>query len=189
MGIFKKATKTRPDIPGESMESMARTIKELEQEILILEEQLKLAQVECRELRRQLDEAEQLAGAGSIQQAAEAGNNEPVVSAAEPVVLYYLQPSEDGRFLENSRVDTVTEAVYRLQCQDAQLQEASFSFIDTPDNVFLAVQHEAAWILTACERSNLPGDNTRSIRTDRTGKATLRNGDWEILQKAMVTYL
>lgn len=177
-------------MPGESPESMARIIKEQEQQMLILEEQLKLAQVECRELRRQLDEAEQLAGAGAMQPASatEENDDEAPVTAAEPVVLYYLQPSEDGRFRENSRVDTATEAVYRLQCKDARQQEATFSFIDTPDNVFLAVQHEANWILTACERSNLPGDSTRSIRTEQPGKATLRDGDWEILQKAKITY-
>lgn len=103
--------------------------------------------------------------------------------------LYYLQPATDNRFREQSKVSNAADALYVLTYQNNNPSEATLKFIDTPENTSLAVQNESTWILVACERSNIPTERTRSIRTDTPGKAILRNKEWEILQKAKITYL
>lgn len=176
--------------------------KEPEHKVFQLEEELKQCRYEAQELRRALAEAERFSLAGLSQKEQSAGsasgqtdktdkrenenNAEPDVQGT--ATIYYLQPTADGRFKEVSKVNSAAEALYEISYQKSGPSVASFKFIDTQDNVFLAIQNEATWILTACERSNIPTDDTRSIQTDVPGEARLENGEWRIVLKAKITY-
>lgn len=172
--------------------------EELERKYYSLEIELKKNQDKNRELERDLAESRLLSNDDRVQETVNV-RQEPEScndvnlnidsEATRTILLYFLQPSREGWFKEAGRIDNAAEALYELSYQSKNPEEASLKFIDTPSNVFLAVQNEPTWILVACERSNVPFENTSSIRTDIPGKAVLKNGEWEIVQKAMITYI
>jgi hypothetical protein len=146
------------------------------------------------EVIRQLHECEQLSIAGN---AAKSNGGKPEPNKDESfsyplsegsTTLYYLQPATDGRFRAVNMVNNAADALYALTYQNDNPSEATLKFIDTKENALLAVQNESNWILVACERSNVPTEQTTSIRTDVPGKAVLSSGEWEIIQKARITY-
>jgi hypothetical protein len=171
---------------------------ELENKYFDLETRFKKTEHENQQLKRQLAEAEQFSikadeqKRDTIQTETEKIFDQalkPKPQMQETTTEYYLQPGANSRFKEISKVNNITEALYILTYQNDNPTEAELKFIDTPDNAFLAVQNEPTWILVACERNNVPTEHTTSIRTDIPGKAILKNGEWEILQKAKITYV
>jgi len=173
----------------EENRNLRQELQELDRRYTLQEEEIKRLRHEKEELKRALDEAEQFSRTESADVAVVASPDDAPAALPEGGVCYYLQPSAESRFKESSKVRTEADALYKLWYQGNNPEEAYFLFIDSPDNVYLSVQNEQTWILVACERSNIPTDNTRSIRTDTPGKAVWRNGEWEILQKAKITYL
>lgn len=155
----------------------------LEHNVSDLECKLKQAKAENAALKRQLAEAEEFAKPGS---------KVPVLSAESPkqqsMTLYFLQPSTDGCFGETARVKTAADGLYELSVRQDNPSSALVTFINMPENVSLALQNEPTWILVACERSNIPAPHTRSINTDVPGIAVLRNGEWQVKQKAKISY-
>lgn len=172
------AAEPKPDA-GTDTPVVYKADRELEEENSRLRMKLSQLQEDNAALQRELQETNRLLQAGSPD------CREIKVQAGSQSVRYFLQPT-DGKFSEGSNVSDVADALYELNCEGA---EASFRFVDTPDNVQLAVQYESTRIFVACERSNMPDSHTHSIRTDIPGKAVLRGEDWEIVQKAKITYL
>ena len=173
--------------------------EKLEQQYYQLEEKLKSVLDENRRLERTLAEYEQLSRLPQPENVSQdsgdsmAENNgmdrtDSLAEVPETVSLYYLQPTRDGFFREAGKVSSAADALYELRYQIDNPVEASFKFIDSPNKVFIAVQNEQSWILVACERSNVPSGDTQSIHTDTHGKALRREDEWEIVQKAMITY-
>jgi len=156
-----------------------------EQKVFELELSLRTARKENDDLRRLLAEAEELA---KIRYQEILPGQMPASEDKPAEILYFLQPGSDGRFKEAGKVAQASEAVYELQIIPDRPAEASFRFIDTPANVSLAIQNEPTWILSACEKNNLLQHATSSIRTDMPGKVIRKDGDWEIVQKARITY-
>ncbi|WP_118973906.1 hypothetical protein [Taibaiella koreensis] len=107
----------------------------------------------------------------------------------EPARLYFLQPSGDGRFIEANSVADAGNALYELCCSNDQPEEASLRYIGSPRYTSFAIEHEATWILVACERSNLPSPQTQAVRTDTPGKAIYQDGIWQIVEKIKITYV
>jgi hypothetical protein len=154
--------------------------KDLEKEKAELTLELKKVESERDEFKRRLTETEYLLKGPQAELKQQVKN--PGVQT-----LYYLQPTTDGLFKVSGNVKHAAEALYQLSCNSAS--EATIRFIDTAENVSYAVQNEVSWILSACERSNISTANTYSIRTDVPGRAILRGDDWEIVQKAKITYI
>ncbi len=180
----------RPISPSSAPVSLQE--QEPEDRIFQLEEALKQCRYEQEQLKRELAEAEQLSLTVVPERpypVRETGDDEPPAQPVPVTTLYYLQPSAEGRFLQTSKVAAAEEALYIFHCREDNPDVASFSFMDRPRNTFLAVQNEPTWILPACERSNLPNDDTASIRTDIPGEAVWKEGVWEIIRKAKITYL
>jgi hypothetical protein len=178
------------------------TEREKEYKLQELEEKYNLALTECINLKSKIATLESDLAKAREQQPTGMQETESMVmrdpnrTEAQHVPtelgstsIYYLQPATDSRFREQGRVSHATDALYVLTYQNNNPSEATLKFIDTPENTSLAVQNESTWILVACERSNIPTEHTTSIRTDTPGKAILRNKEWEILQKAKITYL
>lgn len=173
--------------------------RELEQRYMQLEEELKKCRYQNEEFKRELDEAlkfsttEFVPGMQAKQEKdsmpVDREGNESETKTAGTTTVYYLQPSSDGRFKEMSKVHTAADALYELCFQNNNPDEASLKFIDSPGNAFLAIQNEPTWILVACERSNIPSDHTHSVRTDKPGKVVRKNGEWEIVEQAKITYV
>ncbi len=191
-----RAKTKAPDVQRQEQSGVRDTV--LEKELLSLEQKLKVCQYENDQLKRLVAETEQFAKASPLQSDKEGPLiQEKVAEQSERpdpetqgiTTMYFLQPSINGRFKAMSEKETAAEALYMLRFRNDNPSEASVHFIDTPENTFLAIQNEPTWILVACERSNIPRDNTRSIRTDVPGTAVLKNGEWEILHKAKITYV
>lgn len=201
--IIRRSESAARSRAGDRRPVASQVEKEQEHSVFQLEEALKQCRYEAQELRRALAEAERFSSAelSQKQQSASAASKQTDEmdkrregDKVDPdlqgdTTVYYLQPSADGRFKEMSKVDSAAEALYELSYQKGHPSVASLKFIDAPGNVFLAIQNEATWILTACERSNIPTDDTRSIQTDAPGEARLNNGEWLIIRKAKITYV
>lgn len=184
-----KKTSTRKTPEG-------RSSKGSEQSVYDLEDQLRRAQYTVEELKRRLAEMEKLVEANTLDtmpEIAEPGLGKQNVAAGyeQPLIrepLYFLQPTTEGWFMEAGQVAERAEALYVLNRKDGRTDEASVQFIDHPANTSMALQNESSWILVACERSNIISAGTTSIRTDAPGKAILKNGAWQIIVKAKITY-
>jgi len=165
---------------GWPIPNLAEVSKDLEGENAGLKEELKRLGIERDEYKRHLAETEYLLNTPQVEYK---GHNTRV----EAEILYYLQPTTDGMFKVSGKVNNAAEALYQLRCKNSS--EATIQFIDTPENAAHALQNEHSWILSACERNNIATANTYAIRTDIPGKAMLRGADWEIVQKAKITYI
>lgn len=194
-GTIRAKTKT-PVARGPEQNEVRDIV--LEKELLSLEQKLKVCQYESDRLKRLLAETEQFAMVAPlqsdkekplIQDEATGQSKRPDVETQGITTMYFLQPATNGCFKAMSEKETAAEALYMLRYRNDNPSEASVHFIDTPENTFLAIQNEPTWILVACERSNIPREHTRSIRTDVPGTAILKNGEWEILYKAKITYV
>lgn len=169
----------------------------LEQKLFEAEDLLKAEQHRCRELQRQLSEAQKLAGTPAPDRAVPAPDARPGSAGAEAAPdsvpaagtrLYYMQPTAEGRFPESGRTDSAENAVYALTVDTADQHTATLCFIDTAENVQLALKHESAWLLVACERSNRHTPATRSIITETAGRVLWQDDAWQIVEKARIRY-
>lgn len=207
IGIFwprkKKYThhKRRPSDNGRQTDNDLSDVNPLrlrlqQQEDIVfnLETKLKDCESEKNTIRRLLDEAERLS-AIEIQERdiyhLNEGRNSKTAKpeSINATTIYYLKPSKDGMFREPSKVNKMMDALYALTYQNENPSEATVAFVDSADNVFGALQNEATWLLAVCERSNFPTPQTKSIRTDEPGRAVFKNGEWEVVQKAKITYI
>lgn len=202
---IRVAKNKKPDKPGRQTPNPGLSgqtqleDRELEYKNMQLEEELKKCRYQNETFKRELDEALKFSlteAAQTIKPKPEKDNSavnqeeyEQETRNQETTTLYYLQPAADGRFREMSKVHSAADALYEISYQNNNPGEASLKFIDSPGNAFLAIQNEPTWILVACERSNIPSDHTHSVRTDIPGKAVWKNGEWEILEKAKITYI
>jgi hypothetical protein len=194
----KRPGRRRGNSPGPQLPRQTQFAdSELEHKFIKLEEELKRCRYQNEAFKRELDEALKFSTTEitqNIKPAKDIRSIDTQANEGEAIVtgittIYYLQPSADGRFKEMSKVNTAADALYELCYQNNNPDEASLKFIDSSGNAFLAIQNEQTWILVACERSNIPSDHTHSVRTDKPGKAVRKNGEWEILEKAKITYI
>lgn len=199
---LKKRAANKERTPGDTGDllSLHTALGQHEQLIAELQFKLKASTHEQDMLKRSLAEAEQFSATPVRQRGPDIDQDDIPENKSQPAVtkasgltdtttLYYLKPSKEGSFKDSSKVKRPEEALYQLTYRNENPAQAALTFVDLPDNVYGAVQNEATWLLVVCERSNLPTPQTTSIRTDLPGIAVLKNGDWEVLQKAKITYV
>jgi hypothetical protein len=175
-------------------DSLRLTLRRQEDNFFKLETKLKDCESEKNIIKRKLDEAERLSEIEIRERdqylLKEEGNDKSDKSGSiNTTTAYYLKPSKDGIFKESSKVNKMMDALYELTYQNENPSEATLAFVDSADNVFGALQNEGTWLLVACERNNFPTPQTKSIRTDEPGRVVFKNGEWQIVQKAKITYI
>lgn len=158
-----------------------------------LEKEVKEAGRKIAELKRKLDEQEKLLNSGSSKALSNRSRQAGKQNLSDPptedrgVTFYMPQPNMLGRFQESSKTSDATNALYEFVISPRNPQVAKFKFIARGMLLRNAIGNEPTWIAAACERTNQPSDNTTSVHSDY-GRATLKDGEWEITDKAKITY-
>ena len=172
-------------------------ISNLETQNNTLRHQLRKKDDEIKELKRQQGEDQYRSEKGNKQaniikrsDSSQLAHPQTQQAVQNLSTLYFLQPTIDGKFKESSRVQERENAIYELSFDKRNGREAKLRFIASNAITSFAIQNEPTWILVACERKNLPSEATKTIHTEEPGAAPyLSSGEWEITQKAKITYV
>jgi len=104
---------------------------------------------------------------------------------ADPSVVYFRWPVDDGTFLDSSRSSVQTEDTYYLFRLDDSRTKAEFLFVTMSDTQLSKANNSSKkYIERACSFTNAKS----SLYSCTPGKAHLDRGRWVIDEKARIEY-
>lgn len=191
-----------------TIKKIKNKIKSVENERDNLRDELKTAKATIQDLNGQVrtlaeNEHEMRKKVETMEREKEAGQERPIpVNVSQKRTkggrggkmiyesFYMPVPNRRGNFDDANRMDSFdwTESVYKFDVLDKAGTTAEFSFMNDEKMISRALNNYNIYIAPVCKSSNPLNLSATRITTEKKGKAVMRDGVWEMQEKAIIRY-